>query len=1261
MTLGAGLVVNGRYKILSKLGEGGFASVYLAEDLELGRQSAVKFLHSDTLADDEDLLRFQREARLLGRLVHPNIVSAYAFGYTELSSDSEGKGATPFIVMELLEGESLAGLLRTVGSLGADACINIFSQIAAGLQFAHNAGVIHRDLNTGNIFLIREDDKFRVKLIDFGISHLRSESSSTNKLTKTGFLIGTPQYMSPELAAGQKATVSSDIYSFGCVLYECLSGKLPLDADNAIGVLFKQRNEYPNKIELDWSDQKMASSLKQLTLRCLQKKPEKRYQSCEQIERDFTDIAQGAEISVPGDLHPWADAGIEKTKKAVPLKFAFGVLSILFAIIVLVSSRVALVEVLYQPFVSMNFPAATKARASYFDLLQSMRSARAASFAEEIAEQYGARSEFLSERNWLLRAADAHYGKKNLDSAMECLNRAIKANGKISGKAQRMELYKSAVRLVDLYQKETASWPEIDARSQLVLQTSRDNYSSGMPRAYNEFVSRADHYVGFSNDSEDLMDALLVPLEKRQVIVYPDLEAKLSNIVGFLPFVEKYVHGELRNLRFVSAVLRNKGLTPQYRGTMELAKVQLESEGAPQLEADRLVDLASKRGFYSDLFKFSLNLRLAELYLRLSEFDKARQSTLVAGEFGKVLNIDKTPLLLEYLIRSKATGTLNEFVHDTIDRLEMALHVHKSERSTEQFIYDRMASPAATAFNEQQSILRKMRSTASAFHAPEIEMEITNTLARWQEKYHLSSVASPAITFPSNGHLSSLSRNFFSMCVEGDLEQAEKILSKEATESKGADRAALLQICLYTSNILTTMERHHEAYRVLCFGLKILDPSIPFRIDSLSEFIAKYCSINRSQKIFVPKSEWKRIADVLVESISAPGVKFSDQAKLRVLQSTLYLADAAVWSSHFDEALKFLLEFKKAATNAKIFDAYSIYYDRALSETMSAKSSDISAYRNELENASENFVEFARHPVSSACVSDAFLRDTACDLYICCKRVGLDNESEKVDTEWRRYLEERNKGDSQLWKRYLFNRARLASSLDGQNLLNFGSSYLKIIEPQMPTFESTQVLSVCLIPGRCMIEKGFNQEAANYLLKIKALLRHENQFTPAVALIWYDCFLSSKEGEITSEKELIDNFKELFDIVDASGQNRLKAEARVVLALHLYVLGFKKESRRFFLDAFDKFKTVAPEDESYFAFQCYLRLAALEPKPNKSLRYLHDGLAIMVGKDHGTGELIAYKEQLILTLKAAGLNERARTLAQTDSLDIGLMLLFSQQ
>src|SRR5213082_1530678 len=219
---------HGRYKILRKLGTGGMANVYLAEDQELGRRVAIKILNERHAGDDQFIERFRREAKNAAGLSHPNIVSIYDRG------EAEG---TYYIAMEYLAGRSLKELIVSRGPTPIRIAIDYARQILAAIGYAHRHGIVHRDIKPHNVVV---DADGRLKVTDFGIAR-----SGASQMTEVGSIIGTAQYLSPEQARGAPVDQRSDVYSVGIVLYEMLTGKVPFTGDTPLEIAMKHLSEVP--------------------------------------------------------------------------------------------------------------------------------------------------------------------------------------------------------------------------------------------------------------------------------------------------------------------------------------------------------------------------------------------------------------------------------------------------------------------------------------------------------------------------------------------------------------------------------------------------------------------------------------------------------------------------------------------------------------------------------------------------------------------------------------------------------------------------------------------------------------------------------------------------------------------------------------------------------------------------------------------------------------------------------------------------------
>ena len=269
---------DGRYRILRKLGTGGMANVYLAEDEVLGRRVAIKILNDRHAGDDQFVERFRREAKNAASLSLPNIVSIYDRG------EAEG---TYYIAMEYLDGRSLKELIVARGPAPIHLAVDYARQILAAIRFAHRHGIVHRDIKPHNVLV---DGEGRLKVTDFGIAR-----AGVSQMTEAGSIIGTAQYLSPEQAKGAPVDQTSDLYSVGVVLYELLTGVVPFSGDTPVEIAMKHLSSVPEPPSAKRAD--VPRDLDLVVMRALAKDQSERYQSAEEMDADLRRINRGVAIS----------------------------------------------------------------------------------------------------------------------------------------------------------------------------------------------------------------------------------------------------------------------------------------------------------------------------------------------------------------------------------------------------------------------------------------------------------------------------------------------------------------------------------------------------------------------------------------------------------------------------------------------------------------------------------------------------------------------------------------------------------------------------------------------------------------------------------------------------------------------------------------------------------------------------------------------------------------------------------------------------
>lgn len=274
-----GTLLEDRYRILSVVGRGGMGVVYRAKQEYMDRIVAVKMLQPQLVKDAITVKRFEQEAKSASRLMHPNIITLHDYGFV---------GEIPYLVMDFVQGTSLSELIKSGGQLGVMKSINIFAQVCDALEHAHRNGIVHRDLKPGNIMLLQTDQQEDfVKVVDFGVAKILEVEEDGQRLTSTGEIFGSPVYMSPEQCEGRELDGRADLYSMGVVMFETLTGKLPLAGKNVIETITKHLNERPPSFNQVRPDLYFPDRLEAAVMRALEKDPNARQQSMLELKTEL--------------------------------------------------------------------------------------------------------------------------------------------------------------------------------------------------------------------------------------------------------------------------------------------------------------------------------------------------------------------------------------------------------------------------------------------------------------------------------------------------------------------------------------------------------------------------------------------------------------------------------------------------------------------------------------------------------------------------------------------------------------------------------------------------------------------------------------------------------------------------------------------------------------------------------------------------------------------------------------------------------------
>jgi len=302
-----GQVIADSYYVQRKLGEGGMGEVYLAEHVKMGRKSAIKVMSAAMAHDPDSVARFNREAKNASQINHPNVCAIYDFGETP--------DGLIFLAMEFVEGEPLTALLAREGTLALPRAVDITRQVGEALQAAHDLGIVHRDLKPDNVMLMRRGNQDVVKVVDFGIAKAVGAEQAGQKVTKTGFVVGTPDFMSPEQLSGDPLDGRSDLYSLALVFYQMVTGTLPFTADSAQEAMVKRLTDQPVPLAAARPDLKFPPEVQAVLDRALARRASDRYASVTLFAQDLIAASGGGATQ---QLRATRQAGDQRTQAMEP-------------------------------------------------------------------------------------------------------------------------------------------------------------------------------------------------------------------------------------------------------------------------------------------------------------------------------------------------------------------------------------------------------------------------------------------------------------------------------------------------------------------------------------------------------------------------------------------------------------------------------------------------------------------------------------------------------------------------------------------------------------------------------------------------------------------------------------------------------------------------------------------------------------------------------------------------------------------------------
>lgn len=576
-----GTTLDDRYEIVAYLGCGGMGSVYKARHAELDRAVAIKVLHPRFCGSNAAIVRFQREAKILSTLTHPNMLTVYGFG---------GAKGVIYLAMEYVQGASLGRLIEEKGRLQPAVAIQLLLEICDAMSCAHKNDVLHRDLKPDNVMIVTgADGEYHAKVVDFGLAKLVDDTNA-QRLTKTGEVVGDPRYMSPEQCYGKKLDARSDIYSFGCLMYEVLTGRLPFDGVEPVAIMHKHIDEEAKSFA---KDLRIPAALETITMTALAKDKQLRYSSFDEVKELLLKVAECPEIEIAATINRRSGKQAAKTPIAI----------VTFCAIVGVGTMFWAVT---------GFPT--------WDLMQgyakyalAIDASQKAKSALSIAEYYIAGKDYSNAVALLEEAARIYQSLDDRNSVFMCRLMIGNLYFEQNRLAEAESLYSEfLMEALELARKSNAM-----PASEKVLVSSLRNYSSLRPDASIQLAQGfSDAYV-----SNNMPISALNSLFAISAAGSKEIQANSAFSIGLLALKQK--HFRDAQTQFDRSIELSRNNTRFNRASKVISEVRRAGTKSMVIHFQKVqaeyLGQADLRG------KLALEIQIADEYFRQSDFPAAQE------------------------------------------------------------------------------------------------------------------------------------------------------------------------------------------------------------------------------------------------------------------------------------------------------------------------------------------------------------------------------------------------------------------------------------------------------------------------------------------------------------------------------------------------------------------------------------------------------------------------------------------------------------